>query len=89
MELDSLKRCLSELKEIVVTLRTLTTDGHHQFEAVFAKQKEITHYFDTWHVVKRNCSILLHFQMWLQVLIINDVANIIVWYENYYICLIE
>lgn len=63
MELDGLKRCLSELKEKGVTVRTLTTDRHPQVEAVFKKQTEITHYFDTWHVVKGNYSILLHLPM--------------------------
>ena len=57
MELDGLKRCLQELEEKNVKVRSLTTDRHPQVEAEMKKQSAFTHYFDTWHVVKGNFSI--------------------------------
>ena len=53
MELDGLKRCLDELRQKGVKVKSLTTDRHPTVEAYMRKEKpEIQHYFDTWHVVK-------------------------------------
>ena len=55
MELDALKICLQELKEKQITVETLTTDRHPHVESYMRREEPtITHYFDTWHVVKGN-----------------------------------
>lgn len=52
MEWDGLKRCLTELEQKGIVINSLTTDRHPQVEAEMKKRRGITHYFDTWHVVK-------------------------------------
>ena len=53
MELDGLKRCLRDLEDNGITVESLTTDRHPQIESYMRKNvHSISHYFDTWHVVK-------------------------------------
>lgn len=54
MEIDGLKRCLTELEDNRIKVGSLTTDRHPTVESEMKKPpyNTIVHYFDTWHVVK-------------------------------------
>ena len=53
MELDGLKLCFEELREQGISIGSLTTDRHPAVEGHMRKEENaVTHYFDTWHVVK-------------------------------------
>lgn len=53
MELDGLKRMLAELKDLKLTVTSLTTDRHPHIESYMRKNEAgILHVFDTWHVAK-------------------------------------
>lgn len=50
MELEGLKRCREEIKEIPVT--ALVTDRHRQVAKWVRESWKVPHFYDCWHVVK-------------------------------------
>ena len=53
MELEGLKRSIAYLRENQLEITTLVTDRHISVNAYIRdKEKDITHYFEVWHVGK-------------------------------------
>jgi hypothetical protein len=53
MELEGLKRAISTVQDGGVKLSDITTDRHVQVRKYLREnEKEINHWFDTWHVAK-------------------------------------
>ena len=52
MELEGLKRCLSNLEDNGVSVTSLTTDRHLGVKAFLRERGDIVQYFDVWHVAK-------------------------------------
>ncbi len=54
MEVEGLKRCLTQIKDDDLNLKTLTTDRHIMVASLMKKDgyNHISHQFDIWHFVK-------------------------------------
>jgi hypothetical protein len=58
MELESLKRQLSDLEESGIKMSKLVTDRHSQVAAFMAQEKPIIeHAYDVWHLAKGDVSL--------------------------------
>lgn len=53
MEQEGLIRCLKGVRERGMNVGVLVTDRHQSIQAYIKKnEKDITHYFDQWHLAK-------------------------------------
>lgn len=53
MELEGLKRGIQKLRDLDVDITSLVTDRHVGIaNYIKENEKDITHYFDCWHVSK-------------------------------------
>ena len=58
MEKEGLRRCLADLKEAGITLKSFTTDGHVAIAAYMRDEHgDVTHHLDAWHIAKSKCKL--------------------------------